>query len=118
MAGYKKVTKKDAEVFLKLYEKYLLMQLDDMKNILKTLPTNVIERCFDGVEFFDEDFDISKLNESTFGFGGLCGWSKVKAVANELEFCKRYDDTGKLDDFMEKRGFKVNRKKVGIPDFS
>lgn len=117
MAGYKKVTKKDAEVFLKLYEKYLLMKLDDMKTILKTLPTNVIERCFDGVEFFDEDFDISKLDEATFGFGGLCGWSKVKSVANELEFCKQYDDAGKLDDFMEKWGFKVNRKRIGIPDF-
>jgi len=100
LAGYKKVTKEDVEVFLKLYEKYLLMKLDDMKSILKTLPTNVIERCFDGVEFFDEGFDISKLNEATFGFGGLCGWSKVKSVADELEFCKRYDDIGKLDDFM------------------
>jgi hypothetical protein len=39
LAGYKKVTKEDAEVFLKLYEKYLLMKFDDMKNILKTLPS-------------------------------------------------------------------------------
>ena len=96
MAGYKKVTKEDAEIFLKLYEKYLLMKLDDMKSILKTLPTDVIERCFNGV-------------------GGLCGWSKVKSVVDELEFCKRYDDTGELDDFMEKRGFKVKRKSIGIP---
>ena len=115
MAGYKKVTKEDAEIFLKLYEKYLLMKLDDMKNILKTLPTDVIERCFNGVEFFDKDFDVSKLDEATFGVGGLCGWSKLKSVVDELEFCKRYDDTGELDDFMEKRGFKVKRKSIGIP---
>ncbi len=114
MAGYKKVTKEDAEVFLKLYEKYLLMKLDDMKSILKTLPTDVIERCFNGVEFFDKDFDVSKLDEATFGIGGLHGWSKVKSVADELEFCKRYDDAGNLDDFMEKRGFKVKRKSIGI----
>ena len=114
MAGYKKVTKEDAEVFLKLYEKYLLLKLDDMKSILKTLPTDVIERCFSGVEFFSEDFDVSKLEEATFGVGGLCGWSKVKSVVDALEFCKRYDDTGKLDDFMKKRGFKVKRKSIGI----
>jgi len=35
LAGYKKVTKEDAEIFLKLYEKYLLMKLDDMKTSLK-----------------------------------------------------------------------------------
>ncbi len=118
MKKVRKVTKEDAEVFLKLYEKYLLMKLDEkmffMKNILKTLPTNVIERCFNGVEFFSEDFDVSKLDEATFGIGGLHGWSKVKSVADELEFCKRYDDTGNLDDFMEKRGFKVKRKSIGI----
>ena len=111
MARYKKVAKEDVEVFLKLYEKYLLMKLDDMKNILKTLPTDIIEICFNGVEFFDKDFDVSKLDEATFGVGGLCGWSKVKSVADKLEICKRYDDTGKLDDFMEKRGFKVKRKR-------
>ncbi len=115
MAGHKKVTKEDAEIFLKLYEKYLLMKLDDMKSILKTLPTDVIEGCFNGVEFFDKDFDVSKLDEATFGVGGLCGWLKVKSVVDELEFCKRYDDTGELDDFMEKRGFKVKRKSIGIP---
>jgi hypothetical protein len=114
VAGYKKVTKEDAEVFLNLYEKYLLMKLDDMKNILKILPTDVIERCFNGVEFFDKDFDVSKLDEATFGVGGLCGWSKVKSVVDALEFCKRYDDTGALDNFMEKRGFKVKRKSIGI----
>lgn len=115
LAGYKKVTKEDAEVFLKLYEKYLFMKLDDMKSIFKTLPTNVIERCFYGVEFFDKDFDVSKLDEATFGFGGLCGWSKVKSVVDALEFYKRYDDTGELDEFMEKQGFKVKRKSIGIP---
>ena len=111
MAGYKKVTKEDIEIFLKLYEKYLLMKLDDMKSILETLPTDVIERCFYGVEFFDKDFDVSKLDEAIFGFGGLCGWSKVKSVADALEFCKRYDDVGKLDDFMAKQGFKIKRKR-------
>lgn len=110
MAEYKKVTKEDAEIFLKLYEKYLLMKLDNMKTILRTLPEDVIARCFYGVEFFDEDFDVSKLDEATFGVGGLCGWSKVKLVADALEFCKAYDDAGKLDDFMEKHGFKVKRK--------
>ena len=110
MARYKRISKEDVEIFLKLYEKYLLMKLDNMKNILETLPANVIERCFYGIEFFDKDFDISKLDETTFGFGGLCGWSKVKSVVNELEIYKRYDDVGKLDDFMEKQGFKVKRK--------
>ena len=83
----------NVEIFLKLYEKYLLMKLDDMKRILETLPTNVLERCLYGVEFFDKDFDISKLDEVTFGFGGLCGWSKVKSVADELEFYKRKLET-------------------------
>ena len=106
----RKVTKEDAEVFLKLYEKYLLMKLDDMKNILKTLPTDVIERCFNGVEFFDNDFDVSKLDETTFGVGGLCGWSKVKSVVDELEFCKRYDDW-ELDDFMENEVLKSKKKR-------
>ena len=45
------------------YEKYLLMKLDDMKNILKTLPTNIIERSL-MVLNFDVGFDISKLDES------------------------------------------------------
>lgn len=115
MAGYKKVTKEDAEIFLKLYRKYLLLKVDEMKNILQNLPTNVIERCFNGAEFFDKDFDVSKLDEATFGVGGLHGWSKLKTIADELEFCKKYDDEEKLDDFMEMSGFKVKRKNIGIP---
>ena len=94
MAGYKKVIKENVEIFLKLYEKYLLMKLDDMKNILETLPKDIIERTFDGVEFFDEGFDISKLDEVDFGFGGLCGWTKVNSVVNELEFYKRKLEAG------------------------
>lgn len=116
MAGYKKVTKEDGEIFLKLYRKYLLLKVDEMKNILQTLPTNVIERCFNGAEFFDKNFDVSKLDETMFGVGGLYGWSKIKTVADELEFCKKYDDEEKLDDFMEMRGFKVKRKNIGIPE--
>jgi hypothetical protein len=114
LAGYKKVTKEDAEVFLKLYEKYLLMKLDDMKNILKTLPTNVIERCFNGVEFFDKGFDVSKLDEVTFGVGGLHGYSKIVDVSNELNIYKKCDNEGKLDEIMQRYGFKVNRKKIGV----
>ena len=114
MAGYKKVAAEDAEIFLKLYKKYLLLKVDEMRNILDTLPTNVIERCFNGAEFFDVGFDISKLDESEFGFGGLHGYSKIVDVSNELNICKKYDNEGKLDEIMQRYGFKVNRKKIGV----
>jgi hypothetical protein len=114
MAGYKKVAAEDAEIFLKLYKKYLLLKVDEMRNILETLPTNVIERCFNGAEFFDVGFDISKLDESEFGFGGLHGYSKIVDVSNELNIYKKYDNEGKLDEIMQRYGFKVNRKKIGV----
>jgi len=114
LAGYKKVTKEDAEVFLKLYEKHLLMKLDDMKNILKTLPTDVIERCFNGAEFYDKGFDTSKIDEIEFGFGGLHGYSKIVDVSNALYICKQLDSEGKLDETMKRYGFKVKRNKIGV----
>lgn len=115
MAGFKKVTKEDAEIFLRLYRKYLLLKVDEMKGILQTLPTNVIERCFNSAEFFNKNFDITKLSEATFGVGGLCGYSKVRDIARELEYCKQCDDEDNLDTHLARVGFKVNRKKIGIP---
>lgn len=114
MAGFKKVTKEDAENFLKLYKKYLLMKVENMETDLKNLPTNVIERCFDGAEFYDKDFDISKLDEAQFGFGGLHGYKKLVDVVKSLEYCSELNKQGRLDEVMERVGFKVNHKKVGV----
>ena len=116
MSGYKKITKEDAEIFLKLYEKYQSEKMYQMKEILKTLPTNVIERCFNDIKFFEKDFDVLKLDEATFGFGGLCGWSKIEDLAKELEYCNHLESKEYLDYYLRERGFKVNRKNIGVPD--
>ena len=114
MAGYKQVTSKDAEIFLKLYKKYLLLKVKEMEEILKTLPTNVIERCFNSAEFYDKGFDTSKIDEAEFGFGGLHSYSKIVEVSSALYVCKQLDSAGKLDETMKKYGFKVRRNKIGV----
>jgi len=114
VAGYKQVTNKDAEIFLKLYKKYLLLKVKEMEEILKTLPTNVIERCFNSAEFYDKGFDTSKIDETEFGFGGLHGYSKIVDVSNALYICKQLDSEGKLDETMKRYGFKVKRNKIGV----
>jgi len=114
MSKYKKVTVEKGELFLKLYKKHLLLKVGEMEDILKTLPTDVIERCFDGVEFFDKDFDVSKLDNSTFGFGGLCGYEKVENVAHSLIYLDQYNKQGGLDEFLSIYGHKVNRKNIGV----
>ena len=85
MAGYKQVTNKDVEIFLKLYKKYLLLKVKEMEEILKTLPTNVIERCFNSAEFYDKGFDTSKIDEIEFGFGGLHGFA-VKLSGDKFSY--------------------------------
>jgi len=114
VAGYKQVTSKDAEIFLKLFTKYLMMKVNEMEDILKTLPTDVIERCFNGAEFYDKGFDTSKIDEAEFGFGGLHGYSKVVDVSNALYICKELDKEGKLDETMKRYGLKVRRNKIGV----
>jgi len=114
VAGYKQVTNKDVEIFLKLYKKYLLLKVKEMEEILKTLPTNVIERCFNSAEFYDKGFDTSKIDEIEFGFGGLHGYSKIVDVSNALYICKQLDSEGKLDETMKRYGFKVKRNKIGV----
>ncbi|MPM39331.1 hypothetical protein SDC9_85964 [bioreactor metagenome] len=114
MAGYKKISKEDAEVFIKLYRKYLLSKVDELKGSLETLPTDVIERCFNGAEFFDKDFDVSKIDEAEFGVGGLHGWLKVRDVARSLEYCTDLMNQELLVERMSSVGHKVNLKKVGV----
>lgn len=114
MALPAKMTKERAEIFLQLYKKYLLLQYNEMMIALKTLPTNVIERCFDGVIFYEEGFNISKIAETPFGFNGLCGYGKISELGNELTFCKELDRNGTLEEKLKKVGFKVNRKHIGV----
>ena len=42
------------------------------------------------------------------------GYSKIVDVSNELNIYKKYDNEGKLDEIMQRYGFKVNRKKIGV----
>ncbi|WP_297419085.1 hypothetical protein [Clostridium sp.] len=118
MAGYKPVTKNDSKIFLKLYKKYLLEKLEntykEVEQSLEELPTDVIERSFDGVEFFKEGFDVSKIDDTMFGFGGLCGWNKVERVRQELGYYSRLQNEGTLVEQLEKFGHKVNFKKIGV----
>lgn len=106
--------KEKAEIFLQLYKKYLFLKYENMKNILQSLPTNVINFCFDGVRFFDESFDVSRIEEVSFGVNGLCGYDVIKRLSNELEFLKKCDDNGELEKLFEMKGIKINRKKIGI----
>lgn len=114
MAGFKPVKEKDAEIFLKLYQKYLYIKVEEMKDALKSLPTDVIERCFNGIEFFEKGFDISTIDESQFGLGGLHGWSKVQEIAKSLTYCSELQNNETLVEKLELVGHKVNFKKIGV----
>ena len=116
MAHYKKVTKKDVDIFLKLYQKYLDYQMENIKNALNKLPTDVIERCFYGKEFFKEGFDISKIDETEFGFGKLCGYQVIRDLANELDYYNSVLTEEELSSVLSKVGHKVNFKKIGVPN--
>jgi len=114
MSKYKEVTQVKAEIFLKLYKKYLALKYKVIEDCLITLPTNVIERCFEGYTLFEEGFDASNLDDAEFGFNGLCGWMRIENLSKELEFCKEHDLHGTLDSALERLGCKVNRKKIGV----
>lgn len=116
MSEYKPVTQKDADIFLQLYKKYLDFKFNKMENILKELPTDLIERSFNGVVFYKEGFDISKINETKFGNGGLCGYGVIMDLVYRLEdIYNKYDDPAKrgyLEDTLKGFGHKVNFKKL------
>lgn len=115
MRGYKKVTKKDVDIFLKLYQKYLDYRMEIVKEALKELPTDVIKRCFDGKQFFKEGFDVSKIDEVEFGFKGLCGYQVVRDLANELEYYHSLT-VNELHHRLSSVGHQVNFKKIGVPN--
>lgn len=114
MAGFKPVNENDADIFLKLYQKYLFIKIEEMKDALEKLPADVIERCFNGAEFFENAFDISKLDEAQFGVGGLYGWNKVHEVYQQLEYYSYLQRNEMLVENLAAFGHKVNLKKIGV----
>lgn len=40
------ITQKEIDAFLEDYRRYLLVQIDELKNILQTLPIYAVERAF------------------------------------------------------------------------
>lgn len=103
MAKYKPFYKEDAEAFLRLYKEYLDNQLEEMRLILNGLPTDVIERVFDGT-------DIHKKEDQLFI---EFGYFHIESVAKELiAYDKLHKD--KLVEFLANYGHKVNLKKVGV----
>lgn len=112
--GYKKVTKAEVDIFLRLYQKYLLEQLDNMRHNLDTLPTDVINWCFSDIKLYEADFDTDKIESTPFGFGGLSGYQSVATLATALKRCADKQNEGSLIRFMEQRGHKVNPKKIGV----
>lgn len=103
MAKYKPVYEEDAQVFMRLYTKYLENKSDEMYRILHRLPTDVIERVFDGT-------DIHKKEEELFG---SFGYWHIENVAKELI---AYDgmNEDRMIEFLARLGHKVNLKKVGV----
>lgn len=118
MAGYKKFYKKDADIFLKLYKRMLMYQVEEMAYYLRTLPTDTLDRTFDGKVFFDETFDVDNLNtdETWFGVSGLCGYGIVRETANEIMFCHERMRKGDLVEIMKRVGHKVDLNKIGARD--
>jgi hypothetical protein len=116
MAGYKKVTRDEAEIFMKLYRKYMMLMADYMEENLKYLPTDVINRAFSDKKFFDEGFDPADIDKTEFGFAGLAGYSVVKDVGWELNYCMERMRAGDLVDVMKRFGHKVNLKEIGVPE--
>lgn len=114
MAGYKRFKQADAEVFIRLYEKYMMFQVEQMKETLLNLPTDCIERVFDGKEFYSKDFDLAKLDDTQFGTSGLCGYGIIRDSSHQLNYMYEQLHQGRLVELLEKFGHKVNLKKVGF----
>ena len=115
MAGYKQITPKDADIFMKLYRKYLRVVAEQMEQILQSLPYDVINRAFDGKKFYEDGYDVEKIESAEFGFDGLSGHMVVKEVASTLEYLSGAMQAGALVGMMARVGHKVNVKKVGVP---
>ena len=115
MAGYKQVTPKDADVFMALYRKYLQLLADNMEHALQHLPYDVIARAFDGKKFYEDGYDIEKIDSAEFGFDGLEGYAAVRDVGSTLSYLSNLMQMGILVDSMAKVGHKVNLTKTGIP---
>ena len=115
MAGYKQITPKDADIFMELYRKYLRLLAEQMEQMLRSLPYDVINRAFDGKKFYEDGYDVEKIESAEFGFDGLSGYLVVKEVASTLDYLSNAMQTGTLVEMMARVGHKVNSKKVGIP---
>lgn len=115
MAGYKQVTPTDADIFMKLYRKYLQILADNMECTLRNLPYDVINRAFDGKKFYEDGYDVAKIESAEFGFDGLSGYMVVKEVASTLDYLSNAMQMGTLVEMMARVGHKVNLKKTGIP---
>lgn len=115
MAGYKQVTPTDADIFMKLYRKYLRLLAEQMERILQSLPYDVINRAFDGKKFYEDGYDVEKIGNAEFGFDGLSGYMVVKEVATSLDYLSDMMKRGNLVETMARFGHKVNLKKTGIP---
>lgn len=109
-----KKMKENAELFLKLYRKYLDLEYNKIVEVLETLPANVIEWAFNDIEFVEKGFDLTKLEETRFGFGGLCGYERVLNLGIHLNNLSAYQDKGVLEEFLKKFGCKTNYKSVGV----
>lgn len=115
MAGYKQVTPTDADIFMKLYRKYLWLLADNMEHTLQSLPYDVISRTFDGQKFYEDGYDVAKIENAEFGFDGLAGYAVVRDVGSTLSYLSNLMQMGTLVDTMARVGHKVNLKKIGIP---
>lgn len=104
MAKSNPIYQEDVEAFLRLYQKYLNWKYERMEKNFKKLPTDVIERIFDGTDIHKKENDL---------FGSF-GFNHVEKIANALDYyCdKMYD--GDLVEFLAKVGHKVNEKKIGV----
>ena len=117
MAGYKQVTPTNADIFMKLYRKYLQLMAEQMEQMLQNLPYDVINRAFDGKKFYEDGYDVEKIESAEFGFDGLSGYMVVKEVASTLEYLSSAMRAGGLVEMMVRVGHRVNLKKIGIPDW-
>jgi len=51
---------------------------------INELPIEVVKKCFRDKKFFEKEVDLSKINETEFGFNGLCACQTIRDLANEL----------------------------------
>jgi len=76
--------KVNIDIFLKLYQKYLNYQMEKVTKAINELPIEVVKKCFRDKKFFEKEVDLSKINETEFGFNGLCAYQTIRDLANEL----------------------------------